>query len=1164
MTRGRGTQPTTSRVADGLVRSQGILQRVQLVPPGRDATAVAEVRVRDDLGPWRDAWDGLVLDLDVPTPFLRSWWLDHVAWAPARYVLVVEGRRLLGGMALQEDRVLGVRRLCALGQGRLVPDYLEVLARPGERSRVERALRAWCRDQRPAVFDVDGVVADGGFGRVLPGAHLVERAPSPYLRLSPDTEVVARLPGRLRNTVRRARRKHEAAGVVHRVVPPEDADGALERLRRLHEQRWGRASGFLGDFGAFAAAALDGVTRGEVVFHELWHEDRCVAVQVDLRTGDRVNYFQAGRDVDASLPSLGTVLLATAAEHARRQGAQEYDLLRGEHAYKGDWADDAHTLVHLRGGVGLRGRGLARLLTARQRLGAVKGRLRRRLVAASAAARERLAAATATAREQLVAAGATARDRVARTPATVRPRTRRGRRAERRAHDAGRRGDVEVIRDPDRLAQLRDDWDELTADVPGPNSELDWLLAHAAAGPAGSLHVVVVHDGDRLGAVAPLVLEEGRLTLPASDAAGFRYRDEQQLARLVDAVHRCGHPLLLPALVEGSPTDRLLEQRASRRLLRAMPWPGGPSIPLDESWTDPVAKLSRGRRADVRRARRRAEDHGEVQLEFHDGGPAGRAIEPALEELVALEASGWKGRAGTALRFDDVQRETLRGYLTAPAVRDRVRIARMRIDGETVAIDLNVVAGNRLWGLKGAYDERFAQAAPGLLLKALALEHAAAEGLERFEYLGRSAPFKEMWGTGPTPLRRIQCYPPTPSGGWTLLGDGLGHLRRELTRRRERRRDDGAAARRALRRPGEAVPSRHGTVKVVTDAAELERLRSEWGRLRADVPGPASQLDWVLAYTGVREHEPPRVLTVRRLGQLTGVAPLVRTAGPAPRLKLLNLSRAGLLYRDDDQLARLVDALHGLRWPISLDVIPVGTPGERALSARRPRRRLRRVSERLGGPSLALDERWHDPLSQLSRSTRKSLRRARRRADELGEVTFETVTPGADLERLRALFDEFVALEGSGWKAAAGTAMAVDPERRELLWRHLSAPDVRERVRVCRMTIDDRLVAASILLVQGDRCWAEKAAYDEAAGRCSPGQLLTAHEIEWAAREGFARFEFAGDQEPYKASWGDGQPLRSFKVYGPSPAGCAALVADALGKARRELRARAPWSRSDA
>ncbi|MFC6345434.1 hypothetical protein ACFP8W_25845, partial [Nocardioides hankookensis] len=60
------------------------------------------VETRQRLDGRRAAWDGLVADQPVPSPFLRSWWLEGVAPTDTTFVLVLDGERLVGGLALQE------------------------------------------------------------------------------------------------------------------------------------------------------------------------------------------------------------------------------------------------------------------------------------------------------------------------------------------------------------------------------------------------------------------------------------------------------------------------------------------------------------------------------------------------------------------------------------------------------------------------------------------------------------------------------------------------------------------------------------------------------------------------------------------------------------------------------------------------------------------------------------------------------------------------------------------------------------------------------------------------------------------------------------------------------------------------------------------------------
>lgn len=748
---------------------------------------------------------------------------------------------------------------------------------------------------------------------------------------------------------------------------------------------------------------------------------------------------------------------------------------------------------------------------------------------------------------------------------------------------------MRVIEDPAGLPPLRDAWERLRTDVRAPSSQLDYVLAHMETLPPGDKpHIVTVWDGPRLTGVAPLVRTgrfPKRLRLTDGAASGFLYADEQHLARLVDAVLDLRLPLDLAPLFAGAETEKLLRRRARRgSVVREETWLGGPSLPVDPTWVDPLSKLHTRRRKDFHRGRRRAEEMGDVAIEV---SRPGECVEELFDELVRVEARGWKGRAGTALVEDLRQREALRRYITSRWVRGSVQFISMRIGGQTAAIDLNVTVGDRFWGLKGGVDERYKRAAPGLQLKASAIACAAQAGLERFEFMGATAAFKEMWGTGPVELRHLKTYPLSRAGAVAFAVDGAMKIRRSAERRLAERggvgqalrtaaaalrpeRTDATAARAAKRRPGSHVSSvgsrrrdgsaRDRSVRIIDDLDGLESLRAGWRKLQAEVPGPSSHLDWIKAYA---QDLPPDarlcLVTVYEAGRLTGVAPLVRTRGLVPRLRLVTLDVSGLLYTDRQQLRRLLDAVLGLRLSVAFDSLLAGSPSDEMLRA--TSRTLVRTSTRLGGPSQPLDASFTDPLAKLTSRHRNDLRRKLRKAERQGTVSFQVEAPGDDFVEQ---FAEFVRLEGSGWKTEEGTALGSDTQKREQLWRYISAAEVRDRVRIATMRIDDVAVAADLGVIEGNRYWFNKGGYDVANASFSPGILLKVHTIGWAAEQGLERFEFMGEAERYKLAWGaDPQQIHHLNVYPPSLPGALALGSDALAKAGRILRRRGRTDESE-
>jgi CelD/BcsL family acetyltransferase involved in cellulose biosynthesis len=101
------------------------------------------------------------------------------------------------------------------------------------------------------------------------------------------------------------------------------------------------------------------------------------------------------------------------------------------------------------------------------------------------------------------------------------------------------------------------------------------------------------------------------------------------------------------------------------------------------------------------------------------------AVARALEDFLALEASGWKGTAGTAAACSEDTRGFISAAVTALAGDNKVAIDRLFLDGRPVAAAITLRSGDTAWFWKIAYDETLARFAPGVLLTALVTERLA-------------------------------------------------------------------------------------------------------------------------------------------------------------------------------------------------------------------------------------------------------------------------------------------------------------------------------------------------------------------------------------------------------------------------------------------------------
>jgi tetratricopeptide (TPR) repeat protein len=122
-----------------------------------------------------------------------------------------------------------------------------------------------------------------------------------------------------------------------------------------------------------------------------------------------------------------------------------------------------------------------------------------------------------------------------------------------------------------------------------------------------------------------------------------------------------------------------------------------------------------------------------------------------------------------------------------------------------------------------------------------------------------------------------------------------------------------------------------------------------------------------------------------------------------------------------------------------------------------------------------------------SKKRKNNLRRARRQLEETGRVAFATATTQTEIAT--ALYD-FFALEASGWKGRAKTAAAAHPEERQIFETAVLGFAAEGKVRVDRLLLEDRAIAASITFKSGNDAWFWKTAYDENFAQASPGVQL--------------------------------------------------------------------------
>ena len=127
---------------------------------------------------------------------------------------------------------------------------------------------------------------------------------------------------------------------------------------------------------------------------------------------------------------------------------------------------------------------------------------------------------------------------------------------------------------------------------------------------------------------------------------------------------------------------------------------------------------------ELRRQRNRLAEHGDVTFHIARTPDEVAAI---LDTFLALEASGWKGKRGTALQQRAGDDAFIRRATAALAARGQCEIVTLKVGEAAVASGVMVRHLDRAYYFKIGIDERFAKYSPGVQLTLDVTRHLCAD-----------------------------------------------------------------------------------------------------------------------------------------------------------------------------------------------------------------------------------------------------------------------------------------------------------------------------------------------------------------------------------------------------------------------------------------------------
>jgi hypothetical protein len=140
-------------------------------------------------------------------------------------------------------------------------------------------------------------------------------------------------------------------------------------------------------------------------------------------------------------------------------------------------------------------------------------------------------------------------------------------------------------------------------------------------------------------------------------------------------------------------------------------------------------------------------------------------VASCLDEVLDVEASGWKGREGSAIKQSEAARKFYRQLAEELANQGKLRLFLMRRDLHIVAFQFCTLDSGILTSLKIGFREEFADESPGQVLQLWVLKWAFGQPTVRlFDMLGPVTATKRRWATGQEPLYTLYVFRWTPGG----------------------------------------------------------------------------------------------------------------------------------------------------------------------------------------------------------------------------------------------------------------------------------------------------------------------------------------------------------------------------------------------------------------
>jgi len=359
---------------------------------------------------------------------------------------------------------------------------------------------------------------------------------------------------------------------------------------------------------------------------------------------------------------------------------------------------------------------------------------------------------------------------------------------------------VEVIRDLEQLASLREAWDQAVG-----NSNFDsvfvthtWFYCWAKHFASNqNIYVVIARDGGEILGIMPLLIEQHRfwprITLRSmTNLQSYKYnlivsksRSAEILSAMLKHISRKlpWHKMELDFVAEPAENIPLLQAMQGRDYFRMRTefHMDSPYVRISGNWNDYLAQRDKKVKKNLGYFERKLEKEGTtVVYSVHDG----TELRTDIASAFAIERSSWKGDCETAIANSEAETNFYYELGELMSAGGKFGLYFLELNGERIAFDYCLTHNDHFNVLKTGYNPAFSKNSPGRILRKKVL-HDLFDGdrYSIYDLLGAFEPWKKEWSDTAQTLLHIHIYNYRLSAMFDYtIAQGINRIKRSLRR----------------------------------------------------------------------------------------------------------------------------------------------------------------------------------------------------------------------------------------------------------------------------------------------------------------------------------------------------------------------------------------------